>query len=203
MTTSKNPADAPVRGILDVIVFSSLAAAAVVLTAAVRVAQVFRPEGVAVRMPLPGDVVELNVGGADPTDLAAVDATVLVAGVGAWGLAAFTASIVLAAASALVVLAALIRIALVFRSGRFFTRATTRALTLIGGTIFAGSCAVLFIDALGRNAAYEAIGVPYETIHLLDLVPFLPLWAAAIAIAMLAGAFERGQRMQRDTDLLV
>jgi len=193
----------PVRGILDVIVFSSLSALAVLIVTAVRVAEVFRPEGAPVRMPLSGHPVRLDVGGAEPAEYVATQATMLVPGIDPGGLAAFTAALVLAAASALIVLAALIRIALAFRAGRLFTRTTTRALTLVAATLFIGSCAVLLSDALGRSAAYAALGIPFETIHPLDLLPFLPLWAASIAIAMLAGAFEHGQRMQRDTDLLV
>jgi hypothetical protein len=196
--------DAPVRGILDVIVFSSLAALGVLIASAVSIAAIFSPEGVAVRFPTTGDGAVLTIAGATaPGTYTAADATVLVPGVGGGALAAFAASVIVGALTVLIVLGALIRLAVAFRSGALFTRTTSRTLTLIGGVMFAGSCLVLLTDALGRSGAYAALDLPYEPIHMLDLVPYLPVWVAAISIAMLAGVFERGQRMQRETDLLV
>lgn len=196
--------DGQIRGILDVIVFSGITALAVVLAAVVRIAEVFRPEGVAVRLPLTGAPAMLTVdGAAAAAAYTATDATVLVPDAGAATLAWFTASIAVAAVTALVVLGALIRLALAFRSGRLFTRTTVRALTLIGGVLFAGTLVVMLTDAFGRSGASAALGIPYEGIGMLEFVPYLPVWIAAIAVAMLAGAFERGQRMQRDTEGLV
>lgn len=196
--------DGQIRGILDLVVFSGLTAFAVVLAAVVRIAEVFRPEGVAVRLPLADAPATLTIDGASAAAAyTATDATVLVPDAGAGTLAWFTASIGVAAVAALVVLGALIRLALAFQSGRLFTRTTVRALTLIGGVLFAGSCIVMLTDALGRSGAYATLGIPYEPIGMLELVPYLPAWIAAIAVAMLAGAFERGQRMQRDTEGLV
>ena len=196
--------NAPLPGILDVIVFSSAAALCVVIVATMRIFDVFRPEGVAVRMPLTNAPARFELEGTDAVrEHVATSATLLVPGVETGALVAFAASIAIAAAGALVVLGALIRIALAFRAGQIFTSTTTRALTLIGGTVFAAACGVLLTDALGRSGACAALGIPYEPIHMLDLVPYAPVWAVAIAVGLIAAAFERGQRMQRDTEGLV
>ena len=194
--------EAPVRGILDVIVFSALFALCVVLAAAVRVGALFQPAGAAVRMPRADAPATLALDGA-PDIYRVVDAMVLVPGLDPGTLAWLTASVALTAIAALVVLGALMRIALAFRHGRLFTRTTARALATIGAVIFAASCLVILADGMGQAGVAAALGLPYEGIFLPDLVAYAPAGIAAIVFVMLASAFERGQRMQHDTEGLV
>lgn len=197
-------AETPVRGILDVIVFSSITALAVILAAVKGVVDVFRAEGPAVPFPMQPQPVTATLGSAGAADTyIATGATVLAPGLDTATLLWFAASIVTAAVAVLIVLAALVRLALAFRAGRLFTPVTARSLTIIGGTMFLGACLVLITDALGRSGTYAMLGIPWEPLHMIQFVPYLPIWVASIAISMLAGVFERGRRMQRDSEGLV
>ncbi|GAA1855773.1 DUF2975 domain-containing protein [Microbacterium koreense] len=198
------PQDSGVRGVLDVIVFASLAALCCVIVATVNIVDLASPSGVAVSMPVVADTASLELDGSGAPDVYVItEATVLVAEIATPAMAAFVASILFTAATALTVLFALVRLAFAIRSAQFFSRVTVRTLNFIGAVLFIGPGLAALADAFARSGAYRALGVPYDGMHLLDFIPTLIVWVVALAVAMLAQVFDRGRRMQHDTRGLV
>ena len=67
-----------------------------------------------------------------------------------------------------------------------------------------GALAVYFLDTLGRNGVLAAAGIAdyYPPSHALT-EQFAPIWIGAVVLSLIAIAFRRGIRLQRDTEGLV
>ncbi|MDW4573651.1 hypothetical protein R8Z57_12795 [Microbacterium sp. M3] len=191
-------------GTLDLVFFAVAAAAAVALWAVVRIVGVFDPTGVPFTLPVSDDPVALTLEGQSaPATQTLTEATVRVPDLDAAGKAFLVASAVIVLLGTVVAVTAIVRLALEFRAGRFFSRRVTRAFTIVGATILGTALLVMLSDAMARRSAMEALGLAYEPLHLLDLVAYAPAWVASLVAGVLAGAFAYGERLQRDVRGLV
>ena len=202
MTTDASPRRAV--GALDLILYSAAAALGVLLWTIVRIVAVFDPSGVAFTLPTAPAPVDVTLEGEpSPSARTLTEAAVLVPDLDALGESFLVVSAVLTLAGRLVVGASLVRLALEFRAGRFFSRSVTRGFTVLGSTVFATALFVMLSDALARRSAMEALGLAYEPLHMLDLVAYAPAWISAVIAGVLASAFAHGERLQRDVRGLV
>ncbi len=186
-------------GALDLIVYGVAASIAALALAAFRITEIVSAEGPAV--PVGADaasaVLRLPAG-------AAVDAVVVRApDLGAGGRAWMIAAVLIAALAAVIVAAALMRVAFAVRRGRVFAGGATRALGVIAGTLTIAVFVWPIVDGMGRQHALQSLGIRFETLSMLDLLPLVPILLAAVAAAVLASAFAQGERLRRDTEGLV
>ena len=173
-------------GALDLILYSAAVALGVLLWTITRIVAVFDPAGVAFTLPVAASPVEVALEGESwPSERALTEAAVLVPDL------------------TLVIVAALVRLALEFRAGRFFSRRVTRALTAIGAAAFGTGLLVMLCNAMARGSAMEALDLAFEPLHMLDLVAYAPAWITAVIAGVLASAFAHGERLQRDVRGLV
>ncbi|WP_456286856.1 hypothetical protein M1D46_05375 [Microbacterium sp. JZ70] len=177
----------------------------VAISAALRWAETFTLEGVAARVPVHAAPGQAVVDGADVTITGSVDSMlVVVPVVDTMSAVCLAASILIAALAQTISATAVMYIAWSFLRGRFVTSAVVRALTLLGWTVFTGALAVLFVDRLALNGILAALGADgAEPIHPLEFWSSAPLFFIATAVGLLAIAFRRGIRLQRDTEGLV
>jgi len=118
--------------------------------------------------------------------------------------AALAASIIVWGVACLVVIAAVMYVARGFLRGRLFVPATARAFDIIGWSIVSGALIVLILENVGRNGVLRALGVTdAQPLHFLDFWAWAPVWAVGVAVGLVAVAFRRGVRLQRDTEGLV
>ncbi|CAL4858658.1 hypothetical protein [Microbacterium sp. MM2322] len=186
-------------GALDLVVYGVAAALTALIVAAFRIAEILSPDGPTVTIGGEAASASLGLSATATVDSVAVRAPDLGAGGRAWMIAA----VLIATMATIIVAAALMRVAMAVRSGRVFAGGATRALTLIAGTITAAVFTWPIVDGMGRQHAMQSLGIPFETLSMLDLLPLLPPLLAAIAAALLAGAFAHAERLQRDTEGLV
>ncbi|MBD3941389.1 DUF2975 domain-containing protein [Microbacterium sp. NEAU-LLC] len=190
---------------VTVIVVGALAAIVVVAAAGMRAVDVFRPGGIAWTF----DVDQVPIDAKLDSETAGVQgfmtqAEVIAPGVNAVSVTAIVLSIVLGALAALLVIAAVMFVAFSLLRGRIFMPATARAFDVIGWAIVLGAAAVMFFDTLGRNGVLAALGAEDVGADLgAQFWAFAPAWAAGVSVGIVARAFRRGVRLQRETDLLV
>lgn len=191
-------------GALDLILYSAAVALGVLLWTITRIVAVFDPAGVAFTLPVAASPVEVALEGESwPSERALTEAAVLVPDLDAAGRIFLVVAAVLTLAGTLVIVAALVRLALEFRAGRFFSRRVTRALTAIGAAAFGTGLLVMLCNAMARGSAMEALDLAFEPLHMLDLVAYAPAWITAVIAGVLASAFAHGERLQRDVRGLV
>lgn len=186
-------------GALDLVVYGVAASLTALAVAVYRITEIVSPAGPAVTVGADAASAALRL----PAG-AAVDAVVVRApDLGVRGRAWMIAAVLIAALAAVIVAAALMRVAFAVRRGRVFTGGATRALAVIAGTLTVAVFAWPIVDGMGRQHAVQSLGIRFETLSMLDLLPLLPILLAAVAAAVLAGAFAQGERLQRDTEGLV
>lgn len=186
-------------GALDLVVYGVAASLTALAVAVYRITEIVSPAGPAVTVgaDAASSALRLSPG-------AAVDAVVVRApDLGAGGRAWMIGAVLIAALAAIIVAAALMRVAFAVRRGRVFTGGATRALTVIAATLTVAVFSWPIVDGMGRQHAVQSLGIRFETLSMLDLLPLLPILLAAVAAAVLAGAFAQGERLQRDTEGLV
>lgn len=186
-------------GALDLVVYGAAASLAAVAVAAFRITEILGPGGPAVTVGADAASAVLGLSAGAAVEAVTVRAPDLGTGGRAWMIAA----VLIAALAAVIVATALMRVAFAVRQGRVFTGGATRALTVIAGTLTIAVFAWPIVDGMGRQHAMQSLGIRFETLSMLDFLPLLPLALAAVAAAVMAGAFAQGERLQRDTEGLV
>jgi len=190
---------------VTVIVIGVLAAVVVIVATVLRATDVFRPDGIAWTFAVDQAPVAATLdSGAASVDGLITQALVIAPGVNAVSVTAIALSIAAGAIAALLVIAAVVFVAFSLLRGRIFVPATARAFDVIGWSIVLGAAAVLFFDTLGRNGVLAAIGAENVGADFgTQFWTFAPAWAAGVSVGIVARAFRRGTRLQRETDLLV
>lgn len=169
-----------------------------------RVLTTFREDGIAWTIPIDAMPVEATGdSGALSVSGIAEEVVVYASGVNAVSIAAIVASIALWALSALLIIGSVILLAGNFLRGRFFVDANVRALVATGWTLVIAPIAIVLFDTMGRNGVLSAIGVgPGEPAHPLEFWSILPIFAIGMAVGLIAVAFRRGIRTQRENESL-
>lgn len=190
---------------VTVLLLGAGVAVGVVLLTVLRFFDVFREGGVAWTIDVDDTPAEATLGsGTESVYGIAENLLVIARGVGSLAQISIAASIVVWMVAALVVTGSVMFVAWSFLNGRLFVPATARAFDVIGWTIVGGALLVLVLENTGRNGVLEAIGATgAEPLHLLEFWAFAPAWIIGTAIGIIAVAFRRGIRLQRDTDGLV
>ena len=186
-------------GALDLVVYGVAASLTALAVAVYRITEIVSPAGPAVTVGADAASAALRLSPGAAVDAVVVRAPDLGAGGRAWMIGA----VLIAALAAIIVAAALMRVAFAVRRGRVFTGGATRALTVIAATLTVAVFSWPIVDGMGRQHAVQSLGIRFETLSMLDLLPLLPILLAAVAAAVLAGAFAQGERLQRDTEGLV
>ncbi|MFS0713147.1 hypothetical protein ABC195_04640 [Microbacterium sp. 2P01SA-2] len=181
------------------------AAITVVLSVVARFLDAFRDAGVAWRIDIDDEPFAASLGSGDGyVDGIVENALVIAPGVDGATAAALAGSIVAWGLACLLVVLAVMYVARSFLRGRFFVPATARAFDVIGWSIVGGGLVVLILENIGRNGILAALGVGEgEPLHFLDFWSYAPAWAVGVAVGLVAIAFRRGVRLQRDTEGLV
>ncbi|MCK2030636.1 DUF2975 domain-containing protein [Microbacterium galbinum] len=187
------------------VIFYAVAAVVIVGIATwLRVLTTFREEGIAWSVPIDAMPVDATGdSGAISISGIAEEVVVFAPNVNAVSIAAIIASIALWAAAALLIIGSVILLAGNFLRGRFFVDANVRALVATGWTLVIAPIAIVLFDTMGRNGVLSAIGVgPGEPAHPLEFWSILPIFAIGMAVGLIAVAFRRGIRTQRENESL-
>lgn len=190
---------------VTVLLLGAGAVVGVALLTALRFLDVFREDGIAWTIDVDDVPTEATLGsGAATVGGIAENLLVIAPGVGGWAQTAIVASILLWALAVLTVISAVMFVAWRSLRGRLFAPATARAFDVIGWTIVGGALLVLVLENIGRNGVLDAIGASgAEPLHPLEFWAYAPAWIIGTAVGIVAVAFRRGIRLQRDTDGLV
>ncbi|UPL13667.1 DUF2975 domain-containing protein [Microbacterium galbinum] len=169
-----------------------------------RVLTTFREDGIAWTIPIDAMPVDATGdSGAISISGIAEEVVVFAPNVNAVSIAAIIASIALWAAAALLIIGSVILLAGNFLRGRFFVDANVRALVATGWTLVIAPIAIVLFDTMGRNGVLSAIGTgPGEPAHPLEFWSILPIFAIGMAVGLIAVAFRRGIRTQRENESL-
>lgn len=187
------------------VIFYAVAAVVIVGIATwLRVLTTFREEGIAWSVPIDAMPVDATGdSGAISISGIAEEVVVFAPNVNAVSIAAIIASIALWAAAALLIIGSVILLAGNFLRGRFFVDANVRALVATGWTLVIAPIAIVLFDTMGRNGVLSAIGTgPGEPVHPLEFWSILPIFAIGMAVGLIAVAFRRGIRTQRENESL-
>lgn len=190
---------------ITVIVIGVLGAVAVIVAAVMRAVSTFRPAGIAWTLNVDDAPAEATVGsGAVSVSGIAEQLTAIVPDVNTLSRFAIGASIAVWACTALLVIASVMFVAWSFLRGRFFVPATARAFGVIGWSIVLGTGAVMTLDTLGGNGVLAALGAgDLGQVRATEVWAYAPAWAIGVCVGIVAVAFRRGVRLQRETELLV
>lgn len=181
------------------------AAITVVLSVVARFLDVFRDAGVAWTIDIDDAPFAATVGSGTGSVEGIVESALVIApGVDGGTAAALAGSIVVWGITCLAVILAVMYVARSFLRGRFFVPTTARAFDVIGWALVGGGFIVLILENIGRNGILSALGAGEgEPLHFLDFWGWAPVWAVGVTVGLIAVAFRRGVRLQRDTDGLV
>lgn len=190
---------------LTVILYGIAAAVVVGVATTLRVLDTFRDGGIAWTIEIVEQQIRATAGsGAVAVNGIAREAMVVATGVNAVSTAAIIGAIVLWAVAALLVIGGVMFVAWSFLRGRFFLRGNARAFDVIGWTLVAAPLLIVMLEQMGLNGILVAIGLgDADPVHPLDLWPIVPVFAIGVASGLIAAAFRRGIRLQRDTEGLV
>jgi hypothetical protein len=188
-----------------VIIIGVLGAIAVIVTAIFRAVGTFRADGVAWTLNVDDAPAEATIGSGAVTVTGVVEQLmVIVHDLNAVSSIAIGASIAAWACTALIVIASVMFVAWSFLRGRFFVSATARAFGVIGWSIVLGTGVVMSLDTLGGNGVLAAVGAgDLGQVRPTELWAYAPAFAIGVSVGIVAVAFRRGVRLQRETDLLV
>ncbi|WP_460796551.1 hypothetical protein [Microbacterium sp. GXF0217] len=170
-----------------------------------RTADVFRDEGIAWTIPIDEQPIQATAeSGALAVDGIAQDALIIASGVGGGAVAAIIGGIVLWSVTALVVIGAVMLVALNFLRGRVFVRGNALAFTIMGWMLTIAPLVIVGLDGIARNGVLVAAGFGAgEPTHPIEFWAAIPVVAGGIAVGLIAVAFRRGIRLQKETEGLV
>lgn len=183
-----------------VLLYAAAALVSVGVATALRVAGTFRDQGIAWSLPIDEQPISAT---ADSGQLAvegiAQEALVFATGVSAVSVAAIVAAIALWALAATAVIAAVTLVAWNFLRGRFFVPGNARAFDVIGWTLVLAPLAIVLLETVGRNGVLAALGLgDGEPTHPIEFWAVAPVFATGITVGLIAVAFRRGIRLQRE-----
>lgn len=169
-----------------------------------RVLSTFRDGAIAWSVPIDEQPITATVdSGKVPIDGLAQHALVLADEVNAVSTAAIVAAIAVWALAALVVLGGVGVVAWNFLRGRFFVHGNERALTAAGWALIAGPMLVLLLETMGRNGVLAALGLEdVEPVHPIEFWSIVLVFAAGVAVGLIARGVRRGIRLQRANEAL-
>jgi hypothetical protein len=190
--------------VTTLLVAGILAVIALVLTV-LRFVDTFTTAGVAVGVPFAAAPAQLRAVDSRPATTVQVTEALLVAeSVNPISQVALAVSIAVGGLAWLGVIGCFAALALRFLRGRFFDAGNIRLLDGAVWTMFGGALAVYALETLGRNGVLAATGLgDYSVPSWAVTAPFVPIWIAAMVLGLIAIAFRRGIRLQRDTEGLV
>ena len=106
--------------------------------------------------------------------------------------------------TALVVIGAVMLVASNFLRGRVFVRGNAWAFTIMGWMLSIAPLVIVGLDNIARNGVLAAAGFGGgETVHPIEFWAAIPVVAGGIAVGLIAVAFRRGIRLQKETEGLV
>lgn len=166
---------------------------------------VFRDDGVAWTIPIDEQPIAATIDSGDvAVEGIAREATILASDVSAGAVAAIVGGIALWALTALVVIGAVMLVASNFLRGRVFVRGNALAFTIMGWMLSIAPLVIVGLDNVARNGVLAAAGVGEgETVHPIEFWAAIPVVAGGIAVGLIAVAFRRGIRLQKETEGLV
>lgn len=183
------------------VVAGAVAVALLVYDAVRRIIALFAdPAGITVEAPITPQAITADIGGGAS---ATVDtATLVVADVNTVSVVSLVLSIALGSAC---LIAAAVLAVLVCRRllrGIVFDRVNANFTTAISMLLLAGGLADVWFENMGLNGVFAALGDEFDAQWELFL-QMVPLFVAAMAVGVLVIVFQRGIRLQRDTEGLV
>lgn len=187
---------------LSVIAGGVVAVGVIATMASIRVLDTFRPAGFAWQLPVDARPVEATVGAGAHSVVGVAEALTMVStDVDSLTTVAAIASIAIWTLAALTVVGCVVHLAWSFLRGRVFAASTARDLDIVCWTLACSGALTYLCDHLVRSTLLASLGVDEAR------APF-PLglwacWAIGITAGLLAVAFRRGIRLQRDTEGLV
>ena len=186
------------------VIVGAIAAVAVVVIAAIRVAGLFTPEGISVAVPIAGVSAELPLGpGGAPVAGAVTEARLVVGDVDALSISSLVGAIVVSAVAYLLTIGFTVKLSINLMRGRAFSRQNSRLVYGISIVVMAGALASTLLEIMGLNGVYAALGGPEFDGHIALYWANWPIYLAAIGLGILAIAFRVGERLQRDAEGLV
>lgn len=199
-TTRSETADA-----VTVILFGVVAAVIVGILTVFRAMSTFRDDGIAWMIPIDQQPVSATVGsGASNIEGIATDVMVFAPDVSGVAVSAIVASIALTTLAALLVIACVMFVAWSFLRGRFFAAGTARAFDVIGWALAVSPFVIVMLENIGRNGVVAALDIAgSEPVHPVEFWAVMPIFAIGVAVGLVAVAFRRGIRLQRETEGLV
>ena len=166
---------------------------------------VFGDDGVAWTIPIDEQLIAATIdSGEVAVEGFAREATILASDVSAGAVAAIVGGIALWALTALVVIGAVMLVASNFLRGRVFVRGNALAFTIMGWMLSIAPLVIVGLDNVARNGVLAAAGFGEgETVHPVEFWAAIPVVAGGIAVGLIAVAFRRGIRLQKETEGLV
>lgn len=189
---------------ITVLLYAAASVVIVGISTYLRVLSTFRETGIAWVIPIDEMPVDAT-GDSGAVTIRGIAQEVLVVApnVNGVSIGAIICAIALTAAAALAVVGSVMVVAINFLAGRFFVRANARAFDVIGWTLALAPFVVLLLETMGRNGVLAAGGLgPGETTHPTEFWSILPIFAAGVAVGLIAVAFRRGIRTQQENAAL-
>ena len=190
---------------VTVILFGAAAAVVVGILTVFRALSTFRDDRIAWMIPIDQQPVSATVdSGASDIEGIATDVMVFAPDVNGVAVSAIVASIALTTVAALLVTACIMFVAWSFLRGRFFAVGTARAFDVIGWTLAVSPFVIVMLENIGRNGVVAALEIAgAEPVHPIEFWGVMPTFAIGVAVGLVAVAFRRGIRLQRETEGLV
>ncbi|KJQ55721.1 hypothetical protein [Microbacterium sp. SA39] len=198
--TTAAPTRSETADAITVILFSAAALVIVGISTALRLASTFRDAGIAWSIPIDEQPISATTGsGAVTVEGIAQQAMVFATGVDPVSIAAIIGGIALWALAALVVIGSVALVAFNLLRGRIFVPGNARAFDAIGWTLVAAPMVIVILEKMGRNGVTAALGIGIvEPVHPIEFWTVTPIFAAGVAVGLIAVAFRRGIRLRQE-----
>lgn len=170
-----------------------------------RVLGIFRDDGIAWPVPVDEQPIQATGdSGSVSIDGIVHEVLVLATDVDGVTVAAIIGGVALWALTALAVIVSVMLVASNFMRGRFFVRSNVWAFTVIGWTLSIAPLLIVGLDNMARNGVLAATGfADAQAAHPIEFWSVLPVVSGGIAMGLIAMAFRRGIRLQKETEGLV
>jgi hypothetical protein len=202
--TTAAPTRSETADAITVILFSAAALVIVGISTALRIGSTFRDAGIAWSIPIDEQPISATTdSGAVTVDGIAQQAMVFATGVDPVSIAAIIGAIALWALAALVVIGSVALVAFNLLRGRIFVPGNARAFDAIGWTLVAAPMVIVILEKMGRNGVTAALGIGIvEPVHPIEFWTIAPIFAAGVAVGLIAVAFRRGIRLRQEKEEL-
>ena len=202
--TTTTPTRSERADAITVMLYAAVALVAVGVATVLRVLNTFRDGAIAWSITIDEQPIAATIdSGAFSVEGVAQEATVIASDVNAVSTAAIIAAIALWALAALAIIAAVSVVAWNFLRGAFFVRGNARAFDVIGWTLVGAPVVIVLLETMGRNGVTAALGLGAgEPTHPIEFWAIAPIFAVGVTVGLIAVAFRRGVRMQREKEAL-